>query len=119
MHPFAWAILGGVCGWVWASAVIDARREPPLISDRQLAILEHVGRGLSTKEIAKREGLSEHTVNTHIRRARQSLGVTTRAAAATAVRRGARQPETPARPRRSATATREVTTSPTSSSKGT
>jgi DNA-binding CsgD family transcriptional regulator len=124
-----WLVVGGVCGWTWASAVLAPRSPEPELSERQSAILALVARGMSTKEIARHEGISEHSVNTHIRRATKALGVGSRVAAV-AVLRGDRQRErvpaqadpqavTPPRPRRSATRSSAVTISATSSSNGT
>ena len=55
------------------------------ITDRQSEILLLVARGMTSKEIARHEGISLHTVNTHVRRARSALGVGTRAAAVAAI----------------------------------
>jgi DNA-binding CsgD family transcriptional regulator len=123
-----WLVVGVVCGWAWASAVIASRSPEPDLSERQSAILALVARGMSTKEIARHEGISEHSVNTHIRRATKALGVGSRAAAVAVLRGdrrrervppGDRQAVTPPRPRRSATRSSAVTISPTSSSNGT
>ncbi|HUQ41710.1 MAG TPA: helix-turn-helix transcriptional regulator [Candidatus Limnocylindrales bacterium] len=51
------------------------------VTSRQIEILRLVARGMTSKEIARHEGISLHTVNTHVRRARSTLGVGTRAAA--------------------------------------
>ena len=61
------------------------------ITDRQSEILRLVARGMTSKEIARHEGISLNTVNTHVRRARRALGVGTRAAAVAVIlrRRGA------------------------------
>ena len=62
------------------------------ITDRQTEILRLVARGMTSKENARHEGITLNTVNTHVRRARSSLGVGTRAAAvAVVVRRRARR----------------------------
>ena len=62
------------------------------ITDRQTAILRLVALGMTSKEIARHEGITLNTVNTHVRRARGALGVGTRAAAvAVIVRRRARR----------------------------
>ena len=109
---------GGALGWAAARAVLRSRRLPVPLTRRQVEILSLVERGLTTKEIARQAGISEHSVNTHIRRATRTLGVGTRAAAV-AVVRGSSQAGAPARPRRSPTRSRAVTISPTSSSNGT
>jgi DNA-binding CsgD family transcriptional regulator len=51
------------------------------ITDRQSEIMRLVARGMTSKEIARHEGISLNTVNTHVRRARSVLGAGTRAAA--------------------------------------
>jgi DNA-binding CsgD family transcriptional regulator len=61
------------------------------ITDRQAEILRLVARGMTSKEIARHEGISLHTVNTHVRRARVVLGVGTRAAAVALVVRRRRR----------------------------
>jgi len=62
------------------------------ITDRQTEILRLVARGMTSKEIARHEGITLNTVNTHVRRARSALGVGTRAAAvAVIVRRRTRR----------------------------
>ncbi len=116
MRGVGWFVLGGVCGWSWARGVMDAHAERPRVSRRQAQILALVARGMSSKEIARHERISEHSVNTHIRRACRTLGVPSRAAAVAALR-GAGQ--TPASPRRSPTRSSATTISATSSSNGT
>ena len=111
-------VAGGACGFAWARSVIARRRATSVLTDRQVEILTLVARGMSSKEIALYEGISANSVDTHIRRARVALGVSTRAAAAAAVS-GRDQTAAPARPRRSATRSRATTTSLTSSSNGT
>jgi len=108
-------LVGGACGYTWARTVIDRRAPAPVLTERQAEILALVARGMSTKEIALYEGISPNSVDTHIRRARVALGVTSRAAAAAAVS-GRDQTATPARPRRSATRSSATTTSDTSAS---
>jgi DNA-binding CsgD family transcriptional regulator len=72
------------------------------VTARQLEILRLVARGMTSKEIARHEGISLHTVNTHVRRARRALGVGTRAAAVARIaRRRVGYAGTPANPRRS------------------
>lgn len=112
-------MVGGVLGWASAGAVLRSRRGPPPLSDRQIAMLALVARGMTTKEIARHEGISAHSVNTHIRRATRTLGVGTRAAAVAMIGGAPRQAGMPARPRRSPTRSSATTISPTSSSNGT
>lgn len=120
MRRAAWVAFGALCGWAWAREVIDSRKPPPSgITERQAEILDLVARGMSSKEIARHAGITEHSVNTHIRRATRTLGVGSRTAAAVAMSGRSRQAGTPSRPRRSATAVSAATTSATSSSNGT
>ena len=108
---------GGICGWACAREILHRRADDGPLSPRQREILTLVGQGMTSKEIARRSGIAEQTVNTHIRRARAALGAPTRAAAAAIASGG--QAGTPARPRRSAMRPSAVTISPTSSSNGT
>lgn len=114
-------VVGGVCGWRWARGVMGRGARPPEITARQAEILALVARGMSSKEIAIHEGISPYSVDTHIRRARGALGVSSRAAAAAMVSAARSRPQavTPATPRRSATRPSDVTTSPTRASKST
>ena len=114
-----WLVLGGLVGWSWARGILEARAMPGGITDRQAEILTLVAQGMSSKQIALHTGITEHSVNTHIRRATRTLGVGSRAAAAAAVSGKLRQAGTPARPRRSATPSSAPTTAATSSSNGT
>ena len=57
------------------------------LSPRESRILELVGRGSTTREIAAALGLSPETVNTHLEHAKRKLGVRTRTAAAIEARR--------------------------------
>jgi DNA-binding CsgD family transcriptional regulator len=66
-------------------------RSRAVLTDRQVEIIRLVARGMSSKEIAQHEGISLHSVNTHVRRARSTLGVGNRAAAVAVVVRGGRQ----------------------------
>ena len=108
---------GGICGWACAREILRRRVDDGPLSARQREILAMVGRGMSSKQIARQTGIGEQTVNTHIRRARAALGAPTRAAAVAIASGG--QAGTPARPRRSAMRPSAVTISPTSSSNGT
>ncbi len=119
LHGVGLLVLGGVCGWTWARAVIASRARSSGLSGRQSEILALVAQGMTTKEIARHEGISEHSVRTHVRRATRTLGVSNRAAAVAMIGGAPRQAVAPPRPRRSATRSSAVTTSPTSSSNGT
>ena len=67
-----------------------ARDEPgaPLLTPREVEILALVGEGASNKAVARRLGISAHTVKFHLEAVFRKLGVTTRAEA---VARGLRQ----------------------------
>jgi len=78
-------VVGGVCGWRWARGVRGHDGYPPEVTRRQAEILALVARGMSSKEIALHEGISPYSVDTHIRRAKTALGVSSRAAAAARV----------------------------------
>lgn len=54
------------------------------LTPRQTQVLQLVGRGSSDKEIARRLGITEHTVGKHLEHIFTRLGVTTRTAAAAA-----------------------------------
>ena len=55
--------------------------ERPIPSDRELEVLTLVAKDATTDDIAHRLGISPRTVETHVKRACQKLGVNTRAAA--------------------------------------
>ena len=69
-----------------------AREEPPpgatLLTPREVEILALVGEGASNKAVARRLGISAHTVKFHLEAVFRKLGVATRAEA---VARGLRQ----------------------------
>lgn len=67
-----------------------ARDEPagPFLTPREVEILAMVGEGASNKAVARRLGISAHTVKFHLEAVFRKLGVTTRAEA---VARGLRQ----------------------------
>ncbi|HKC90761.1 MAG TPA: helix-turn-helix transcriptional regulator, partial [Candidatus Limnocylindria bacterium] len=106
-------VCGVLAGYLFSRGVIARRAPTDPLSDRQREILIAVAAGRTTKEIALALGITPNSVNTHIRRARATLGVTTRAAAAARV---FGQAATPRRPSRSAAASIARTTSPTRSS---
>jgi len=73
-----------------ATAVLQARatRTPaPELTQREAEVLELLGDGLPNKLIARRLGISEKTVKTHVTRIFHSLGVTDRTQAALWVQR--------------------------------
>ena len=67
-----------------ARALLTARaqREQAQLSERELEVLRSVAEGLPNKLIARRLGISEKTVKTHLTRVFQQLGVTDRTQAA-------------------------------------
>ena len=65
----------------------ERRREALGITPRELEILELIAEGLSNKEVARRLGISAHTVKFHLEAIFEKLGATTRA---DAVARGLR-----------------------------
>ena len=59
------------------------------LSSREIEILEHVAAGLRNKEIAYQLGLSENTVNAHVKHILEKLHVSDRThAVTTALKRG-------------------------------
>lgn len=65
-----------------------AEEAPPLLSPREAQILALIGDGLSNKEVARRLGISGHTVKFHIESLFRKLAAGSRAEA---VRKGLRQ----------------------------
>src|SRR4051812_8692390 len=65
-----------VCGFVIGGAGMpDMRQRIESLSPRQLDILVHVARHLSSREIGRILGLSTSTVDTHVATALQKLGL--------------------------------------------
>ena len=62
--------------------------EAPLLTRRELDVLGALGDGLSNKAVARRLGISQHTVKFHLESLFRKLGVTSRTEA---VRKGLRQ----------------------------
>ena len=60
--------------------------EPPKLTDRQMDVLHLLSNGESNKIIARKLGLSEHTIKIHISAIFKALGVNNRTAAAIAYR---------------------------------
>ena len=69
---------------VWGTPVPTPRESvvPPLLSEREVAVLEAVARGLSNREIGKQLWISEQTVKFHLRNVYRKLGVSSRTEAA-------------------------------------
>jgi DNA-binding NarL/FixJ family response regulator len=47
----------------------------PLLSEREEQVIRHISRGLTHGQVARRLGISPHTVDTYVRRIRSKLGV--------------------------------------------
>jgi DNA-binding NarL/FixJ family response regulator len=62
------------------------RQAEPSLTQREDEVLRHVGQGLSNKAIARRLGISEKTVKSHLTRVFSELGVSDRTQAALWVR---------------------------------
>jgi DNA-binding NarL/FixJ family response regulator len=62
--------------------------EAPLLTPREVEVLAAVGEGLSNKQVARRLGISQHTVKFHVESLLRKLGAASRAAA---VHQGLRQ----------------------------
>lgn len=58
-------------------------RDPAALSDRELAVLQEISHGRSTREIAEEIGISEDTVKTYLKHIYRKLGVRDRTEAAT------------------------------------
>jgi DNA-binding NarL/FixJ family response regulator len=80
---------------------IDAeRRAPSILTQRESSVLIAAGEGLTAREIARRLGLAERTVTTHLNHIYRKLGVSGRVAAlSVAAQRGIRCYSPDARPR--------------------
>lgn len=66
-----------------AAAAVIARRGPePLLTEREVEVVELAATGLTNAEIATRLGLSPHTVARHLANARAKLGASNRTEAA-------------------------------------
>jgi len=61
---------------------IDAQRNAPsILTERELGVLIAAGEGLTAREIARRLGMAERTVTTHLNHIYRKLGVSGRVAA--------------------------------------
>jgi DNA-binding NarL/FixJ family response regulator len=58
---------------------LGERRQPQFLSRRELQIAEFVTRGLTSREIAQRLGISTRTAEGHVERLRNKLGFRSRA----------------------------------------
>lgn len=77
----------GLLRWA-ARAGAQPRREQQaagVVTPRERQVLELIGAGCTTPMIARRLGITEATVESHVKAAKTKLGVTTRAAAVAAV----------------------------------
>jgi two-component system, NarL family, response regulator len=68
-------------GSVFPQELPSAPTEIPALSARELEVLRHLGRGLSSYELGVALGISSETVKSHIKAIFQKLSVTTRAEA--------------------------------------
>jgi DNA-binding CsgD family transcriptional regulator len=59
------------------------RRAPAALTPRQVELLQYVAQGYTNTQVARRMGLSEGTVRTHLNHIYERLGVTSRTAAVT------------------------------------
>jgi DNA-binding NarL/FixJ family response regulator len=67
-----------------AFRIAERRRQAPAeLTPRQLELLQYVAQGYTNTQIARRMGLSEGTVRTHLNHIYERLGVTGRTAAVT------------------------------------
>ena len=55
--------------------------EPPLLTPREIEVLAAIGNGSSNKAVARRLGISEHTVKFHVESLFRKLGAASRAEA--------------------------------------
>ena len=71
------------------AAALDAQRDLPALSQREVEVLELVARGLSNKQIAYSLDITETTAKNHVQHILQKLGAQDRTRAATvAIERG-------------------------------
>lgn len=63
-----------------ASVVVEGAGRGPRLTDRELQVLEHLGRGLRSREIAEAMGLSEKTIEGYRAQLRAKLGLADAAA---------------------------------------
>jgi LuxR family transcriptional regulator, quorum-sensing system regulator BjaR1 len=83
------AYLLAYCGFARLCDLLDYRRHGRLLTRRDQDVLLFSARGLSTAEIAKEFGISDRTVEEHVRHACRRLGAANRTqAVAIAVRNG-------------------------------
>ena len=71
------------------AAALDANRNAPQLSEREIEVLELVARGLANKQIAYALNIAETTAKNHVKNILHKLGVQDRTQAATAaIQRG-------------------------------
>ena len=77
-----------------AYAPVNYLQRAPKLTERQMDVLHLLSNGESNKAIARKLGLSEHTIKIHISAIFKALGVNNRTAAALAYREIGLQPQT-------------------------
>jgi DNA-binding NarL/FixJ family response regulator len=77
---FPRSVLGA---WLRDQNRVGAQTAAPMLSGRQREVLERIAHGDTDKEIADRLGIATATVNKHVQRLLERLGVPNRAAAVT------------------------------------
>jgi DNA-binding NarL/FixJ family response regulator len=75
------AILSVAAGGSAYPSDLSPSSVPPSLSAREMEVLRHLGRGLSSQELGVVLGISPETVRTHIKSIFQKLSVTSRAEA--------------------------------------
>jgi two-component system NarL family response regulator len=71
------------------AAALEARSDTPVLSEREIEVLELVARGLANKQIAYALNIAETTAKNHVKNILHKLGVQDRTQAATAaIQRG-------------------------------
>ncbi|MBX3469124.1 MAG: response regulator transcription factor [Planctomycetes bacterium] len=75
VHALRRVLSGPVPGAVGRPTQPDAASNGPRLTDRELQVLEHLGRGLRSREIAAAMGLSEKTIEGYRAQLRAKLGL--------------------------------------------
>ncbi|NBF00584.1 MULTISPECIES: response regulator transcription factor [unclassified Nonomuraea] len=56
-------------------AAQSTHKSAPALSNRESQVLQHISRGLTHGQVARRLGISQHTVDTYVKRARLKLSL--------------------------------------------